>query len=84
MKIPADGSFLLTDDAIDRLTKALGRAVVQRWSNLPHDIQRALFDAAAGDEAVRQQLAVYLHGKHGRTLDALHAQATREPDSLGG
>jgi hypothetical protein len=71
-------------DAVDNLTNALGRAVVRHWSRLPHDIQRVLFEAAAENDGVRQQLAVYLHGKHVRTLDALHAQATHEPDSLGG
>ena len=71
-------------DAVENLTSALGRAVVRQWSSLPHDAQRALFAAAAEDDGVRQQLAVYLHGKHVRTLDALHAQATTEPDSLGG
>jgi hypothetical protein len=76
---PAAGSA-----AIDDLTSALGRAVVRHWSSLPHDIQRALFDAAAEHDGARQQLAVYLHGKHVRTLDALHSQATYEPDSLGG
>ena len=35
-------------------------------------------------EAIRQQLAIYLHGKHIRATDAMHARAMPEPDSLGG
>jgi hypothetical protein len=78
------GAFELTNEAIDSLSKALGKAVARCWSSLPQDVQRTLFDIAAEDGAARQQLAVFLHGKHARTLDALHARATSEPDSLGG
>ena len=35
-------------------------------------------------EAIRQQLAVYLHGKHERTSDVVQSRAVPEPDSLGG
>ena len=78
------GAFALTNEAIDDLSRALGKAVARCWSSLPQDVQRTLFDIAAENEATRQQLAVFLHGKHARTLDALHSQATSEPDSLGG
>jgi hypothetical protein len=38
----------------------------------------------AQGEAIRQELAVYLHGKHDRTSDvAAQSRAVREPDSLG-
>ena len=35
-------------------------------------------------DAIRQQLAIYLHNRHARTLSAVQAQAVVEPDSLGG
>jgi hypothetical protein len=68
----------------DEMSRALGRAVARCWSDLPQDIQHALFEAAVKSEgeASRQHLAVFLHGKHARTQDALHTAATREP-SLG-
>jgi hypothetical protein len=66
--------------------RALGHAVARHWSKLPHDIQCALFEEAVAShgEAVRQQLAVFLHHRHSRTLDAFRARATLEPDCLGG
>jgi hypothetical protein len=65
---------------------ALGRAVARCWSDLPQDIQQDLFEAAVKSEgeASRQNLAIFLHGKHSRTQDAVHGSATPEPDSLGG
>jgi hypothetical protein len=56
------------------------------WSRLSQETQHDLFEAAvaAEGEAIRQQLAIFLHGKHDRTLDAIHAKAIAEPDSLGG
>ena len=73
-------------DVTDRLSKALGRAIVHCWSRLPRDVQHDLFEAAVTTEgeAIRQQLAVYLHGTHARTLGSLQARAMPEPDSLGG
>jgi hypothetical protein len=75
-----------TPPVSDHLWQALGRAAAQCWSGLPQEVQRALFDAAvtAEGEAIRQELAIFLHDKHSRTLDAVHANATIEPDSLGG
>jgi hypothetical protein len=35
-------------------------------------------------EAIRQPLAIFLHGRHSRTTDALKAEAVLEPDSPGG
>ena len=65
---------------------ALGKAVVKVWSNLPHAVQQDLFEEAVRShgESMRPQLAVYLHDKHSRTLDANRARAIPEPDSLGG
>jgi len=73
-------------DAQERLARALGEAVVRIWSRLPQDIQHDLFEQAlrAEGEHLRQQLAVYLHGKHTRTWDSLKARAMPEPDSPGG
>lgn len=76
----------LPADAADKMSRALGQAVAQCWSRLSQDAQHDLFEAAVKSEgeAIRQQLAIFLHGQHARTLDALHSQATHEPDSLGG
>ena len=38
----------------------------------------------AEGEAARPKLAVFLHGTHARTTDALKARAMPEPDSKGG
>jgi hypothetical protein len=76
----------LPADAADKISRALGHAVARCWSRLPQEAQHDLFEAAVNSqgEAIRQQLAIFLHGQHARTLDALHSQATREPDSMGG
>lgn len=76
----------LPAEAAERLARALGQAVARCWSSLSQEAQRDLFEAAvaAEGEPIRQQLAVFLHGKHTRTIDSLHARATPEPDSLGG
>jgi hypothetical protein len=42
------------------------------------------FAVMSQGEAIRQQLAVYLHGKHERTSDVAQSGAVPEPDSLGG
>jgi hypothetical protein len=68
------------------VSRALGEAVVRIWSRLPQDIQERLFDEAVTSqgEAIRHELAVFLHDHHARTSDALKARAMPEPDSLGG
>jgi hypothetical protein len=60
--------------------------VAQCWSTLPQEIQHTLSEAAvmSQGEAIRQQLAVYLRGKHERTSDVAQSRAVPEPDSLGG
>jgi hypothetical protein len=80
------GSDGLSLDAADELSRALGQAVARCWSNLPQETQHTLFEAAvmSEGETIRQQLAVYLHGKHDRTIDTVRARAMPEPDSLGG
>ncbi len=76
----------LTAEMKEKLSRALGEAVVGIWSNLPQDVQHALFEevAASQGEAVRHQLAIFLHDKHSRTTDSMKARAILEPDSLGG
>ena len=71
----------------DQLTRALGEAVVRIWSNLPQEVQNHLFQEAVTSqgEAIRSQLAVFLHDKHSRTSDPLgNPREMKEPDSLGG
>jgi hypothetical protein len=77
---------VLSPETADRIARALGQGLAQCWSRLPQDIQHDVFEAAVTleGEAIRQQLAIYLHDKHTRTTDAVHARATPEPDSLGG
>jgi hypothetical protein len=76
----------LSVEATEKISRALGQAVARCWSSLPQEIQQNLFDAAVKSEGetIRQQLAVYLHGKHQRTVDTKQPQAMPEPDSLGG
>jgi hypothetical protein len=76
----------ISGDALDKLSRALGQAVAQCWSSLPQEIQQKLFDAAVTSqgEAIRQELAVYLHGEHDRTSNVGQSRAVPEPDSLGG
>ena len=76
----------MADPTKNLLFCALGEAVVRIWSTLPQAVQHRLFDEAitAHGESIRQQLAVFLHHTHSRTLDSIKAQAMPEPDSLGG
>jgi len=69
----------------ERLTHALGEAVVRVWSRLPHDVQHELFEEAIASrgEAMRQPLAVFLHDHHTRTTEFKRRDMV-EPDSLGG
>ena len=71
----------------DQLTRALGEAVIRVWSNLPQKVQNQLFQEAVASQgdAIRSQLAVFLHDKHSRTLDPLgNPREMTEPDSHGG
>jgi hypothetical protein len=69
-----------------RLSLALGEAVVRIWSHLPQNVQQGLFEeaVAAHGEDVRSELALFLHDKHPRTAASIKARAMIEPDSLGG
>ena len=77
---------VLTSDIEQNVFRTLGEGVIKIWSDLPQHIQQELFEAAvlAEGEAVRAQLAVFLHHNHHRTTDALKANAMTEPDSKGG
>jgi hypothetical protein len=69
----------------DRISRALGDAVVRMWAGLPHDLQSRLFDeVVAENEEMKGHLAVLLHEKHPRTKAGIQARAIVEPDSLGG
>jgi hypothetical protein len=70
----------------EQLARALGEAVIKLWSKLPHDVQHDVFEEALTVEgqALRQRLAVFLHGHHARTWDSIKARAMPEPDSPGG
>lgn len=72
---------------VEQLTRALGEAVIRTWSTLPQEVQDHLFKQAVASqgEAIRSQLAVFLHEKHPRTFDPLgDPRDMNEPDSLGG
>ena len=60
----------------ERFALALGQAVLRLWGDLPQEIQQTIFESAvvAGhqterDESLREQLAVFLHDRHPRTID---------------
>jgi hypothetical protein len=57
--------------APDALTAALGKAVLDIWSDLPRDIQERMFESAAAElersDRVREDLAQLLHDVHART-----------------
>jgi hypothetical protein len=56
------------NDNNPRLTQVVGQAALRYWPDLPRGVQERLFeDAVGGDEALRYQLAVYLHQNHPRT-----------------
>ena len=69
------------------LKTALGEAVAAVWGKLPAEVQRSLFEAAieSAGEGSREKLAVYLHGRHPRTVPSSKpGREVPEPDSLGG
>ena len=76
----------LSAETIERLSRALAKAVARCWSRLPQDVQQDLFESAVTSEGerIRLQLAIFLHSKHSRTVEAVQERAVSEPDSLGG
>jgi hypothetical protein len=68
----------------DKLITALGKAVAARWGELPVGAQQTLFEAAieSAGEGSREKLAIYLHGRHPRTLPSdKPGREIPEPDS---
>jgi hypothetical protein len=48
--------------------RLLGKATLALWADLPRDVQEKLFETAvAGDVAIRNHLASYLHEHHPKT-----------------
>jgi predicted component of type VI protein secretion system len=70
----------------ERLSRALGEAVVRIWSQLLQHVQCHLFEEAIifQGEGTRPELAIFLHERHPRTSASIQARAMLEPDSLGG
>jgi hypothetical protein len=85
-KTPLAETVSFPPDVVDQIGRALGEALAQCWSRLPQELQHDIFEAAVrqGGETIRQPLAIFLHGKHHRTVDSLQARSLSEPDSLGG
>ena len=55
-------------DDTQRFAQVIGQAALRLWPDLPRDIQERLFeDAVAADEALRHDVALYLHDQHPRT-----------------
>ena len=50
-------------DTVERLSGALGAAVLKVWGQLPHDFQHKIFEEAviSSGEAIRSNLAQLLH-----------------------
>ncbi len=64
----------VVNDIAGRYFLVLGAATADLWSELPHDLQQAVFERAVvlghqgeGDESLREQLAKFLHEHHTRT-----------------
>lgn len=64
----------VVNDIAARYFLVLGAAAADLWSELPHDLQHALFERAIvlghqgePDESLREQLAKFLHDHQART-----------------
>ena len=69
----------------DRISRALGDAVVRMWAGLPHDLQSRLFDEVVSEnQDMKPDLALLLHEQYPRTRAGKQSRAIVEPDSLGG
>jgi len=66
---------IFSNDDPARYFQVLGTAAADLWSELPQELQQALFERAVvlghkgeRDESLREQLAKFLHDHHVRTL----------------
>jgi hypothetical protein len=51
-----------------RFATAAGHSALRLWADLPRNVQEQLFEGAVGtDDALRLELALYLHDHHPRT-----------------
>jgi hypothetical protein len=68
------------------ISRTLGEVIVRMWGHLPHEVQHKVFEETVKSlgESMRPQLAIFLHGKHSRTMASITDEATLKPDSLGG
>jgi len=56
-------------DGSERFANLLGMAAMDVWSEMPRDIQEALFETAMkGRDGEREEFARLLHDRHPRTL----------------
>jgi hypothetical protein len=72
--MPTPPDRIAADETSARYFSALGAAVADLWSHLPHDLQQLLFERAVvlghkgeRDESLREQMAKFLHEHHERT-----------------
>ena len=60
----------------DRISRALGDAMVRIWTGLPHDLQSRLFNKVVSEsEDMKADLTLLLHEKHPRTRAGKHSRA---------
>jgi hypothetical protein len=71
--MPTPSEPITADENAARYFLVLGAAAAGLWSELPHDLQHALFERAVvlghkgeRDESLREQLAKFLHDHHAR------------------
>ena len=56
----------------EHILRCLGAAVILQWSDLPRNVQRALFEQAVGmgeprrTAALKERIARFLHARHTR------------------
>jgi hypothetical protein len=76
-KTPQSESLQSADEeTADRYFRVLGASAADLWSDLPQELQQAVFERAVvlghkseRDESLREELAKFLHDHHARTLN---------------
>jgi hypothetical protein len=59
---------MMMNNSTHEFERLLGRAALALWSDFPRDVQERLFETTvAGDEIIRNHLALYLHDHHPKT-----------------